>query len=75
MEREGLLFPPDILRRYENLPLDKDGEIKNPDGIWAYCDTKDKGTDYNALGVFLQYGDDYYFDEETGELELSLADL
>ena len=56
-----MLFPPDILRRYENLPLDKDGEIKNPDGIWAYCDTKDKGTDYNALGVFLQYGDDYYF--------------
>lgn len=61
VEREGLLFPPDILRRYETLPLDKDGEIKIPDGIWAYCDTKDKGTDYNALGVFLQYGDDYYF--------------
>ena len=61
VEREGLLFSPDVLRRYDSLPLDSDGEIKYPDAIWAYCDTKDNGTDYNALGVFYQYGNDYYF--------------
>ena len=61
VEREGLLFSPDVLRRYDSLPLDSEGEIKYPDAIWAYCDTKDKGTDYNALGVFYQYGNDYYF--------------
>lgn len=60
VEREGLLFHPDILRRYDNLPCENDGEIKMPDAIMAFCDTKDKGTDYNALGVFYQYGQDYY---------------
>jgi predicted phage terminase large subunit-like protein len=32
-----------------------------PDAIVAICDTKDTGTDYNSLGVFRQYGQDYYF--------------
>ena len=61
VEREGLLFHPDILRRYSSLPLDENGDIKQPDAILAYCDTKDKGNDYNALGVFCQYDQDYYF--------------
>lgn len=53
VEREGLLYNPDALRRYGQLPP------KEPDAIWAFCDTKDTGTDYNCLGVFLQYGRDY----------------
>ena len=55
VEREGILYNPDRLRRYYGkLPQ------KEPDAIWAFCDTKDTGTDYNCLGVFYQYGADYY---------------
>ena len=61
VEREGLLFHPDTLRRYSELPFDKDGNPKKPDAVLAFCDTKDKGTDYNSLGVFAQFGTDYYF--------------
>ena len=54
IEREGLLFPDDKIRRYLNLPH---GE---PEIITAQCDTKGKGTDYFVLPVLLKYGDDYY---------------
>lgn len=54
VEREGLLYHPDSLRRYGEIPR------KEPDAIWAFCDTKDTGTDYNCLGVFFQFGKDYY---------------
>lgn len=55
VEREGLLFDPDALRRFRELPPDK-----TPDAIWAFLDPKGAGTDYNALGIFYQYGQDYY---------------
>lgn len=54
IEREGLLYSEDELRRYFELP---DGD---PDAILAICDTKDKGTDYAFLPVVYQYGEDYY---------------
>lgn len=54
IEREGLLFPEDKIRRYLNLPH---GE---PEIITAQCDTKGKGTDYFVLPVLQKYGDDYY---------------
>lgn len=54
VEREGILYNPDALRRYEELLP------REPDAIWAFCDTKDVGTDYNCLGVFVQFGKDYY---------------
>lgn len=54
IEREGLLFPDDKIRRYLNLPH---GE---PEIITGQCDTKGKGTDYFVLPVFQKYGDDYY---------------
>ena len=54
VEREGILYNPDVLRRYGQLPP------KEPDAIWAFCDTKDTGTDFNCLGVFVQFGKDYY---------------
>lgn len=56
IEREGLLYPEDELRRYFELP---DGE---PDAILAVCDTKDKGKDYCFMPVVYQYGGDYYLD-------------
>lgn len=54
IEREGLLFPNDKIRRYLNLPH---GE---PEMITAQCDTKGKGTDYFVLPVLQKYGEDYY---------------
>ena len=54
IEREGLVFPEDKIRRYLNLPH---GE---PDIITAQCDTKGKGTDYFVLPVLQKFGDNYY---------------
>lgn len=54
IEREGLLYHEEELRRYFELP---DGE---PDAIIGVCDTKDKGKDYAFLPVAYVYGADYY---------------
>lgn len=54
IEREGLVFPEDKIRRYLNLPH---GE---PEIVTAQCDTKGKGTDYFVLPILQKYGDDYY---------------
>ena len=57
IEREGLLYSETELRRYFELP---EGE---PDAIIAVCDTKDKGTDYCAMPIAYQYGNDYYIED------------
>lgn len=54
IEREGLLYCEDELRRYFELP---EGE---PDGVISICDTKDKGKDYAFMPVAYVYGNDYY---------------
>lgn len=54
VEREGLLYHDDDIRRYLALPL------REPDAILGICDTKDKGTDYLFLPALYQYGEDYY---------------
>lgn len=54
IEREGLLYPEDDLRRFYSLP---DGE---PDAIISVCDTKSKGIDYMVLPVLYKYDEDYY---------------
>ena len=54
IEREGLLYHEDDLKRYLELPLQK------PDAVLSIADTKNKGTDYFFQPVFLKYGDDYY---------------
>ena len=57
IERDGLLYQEDELRRYFELP---DGP---PDAIIGVCDTKDKGTDYAVLPVAYVYGQDYYIED------------
>lgn len=57
IEREGLLYFEDELRRYFELPKD------DPDGIIGICDTKDKGADYAFLPVAYIYGNDYYIED------------
>ena len=54
IEREGLVYHPDELRRFFDLPQ------MAPDAILGVCDTKDKGTDYATLPVAYVYGNDYY---------------
>ena len=54
IEREGLLYDLNELRRYFELPS------KEPDAILGVCDTKNRGPDYTFLPVVYQYGEDYY---------------
>jgi predicted phage terminase large subunit-like protein len=54
IEREGLLYHEDELRRYMSLPL------REPDAILGICDVKNKGTDFMFLPCCYQYDDDYY---------------
>ncbi len=54
IEREGLIYHSDELRRFFELP------IEEPDAVIGVCDTKDKGTDYAFLPVGYVYGQDYY---------------
>lgn len=57
IEREGLLYHADELRRYFELP---EGD---PDAVIAVCDTKDRGTDYAVLPVAYVYGKNYYIED------------
>lgn len=57
IEREGLLYSEQELRRYYELPDEE------PEAIIAVCDTKDKGTDYCVQLVGYKYGEDYYIDD------------
>ena len=57
IEREGLLYHQDELRRYFELPEE------DPDAIIGICDTKDKGTDYAFLPVAYVYGQNYYIED------------
>lgn len=79
VEREGLLLPPDKLKRFffgkEDVPdgcMDEYTIIpdREADAIWAVCDTKDKGTDFESLPIAYQYGDKFFipdvvFDDTT----------
>ena len=57
IERDGVLFKEDELRRYFELP---DGE---PDAIISVCDTKSTGMDYCVMPIVYQYGQDYYIED------------
>lgn len=54
IEREGLVYDADELRRFFDMP------DREPDAVIAVCDTKDKGKDYASLPVAYVYGQDYY---------------
>lgn len=70
VEREGLLLSPDKLKRFffdrEDVPDGCTDEYtiipdREADAIWAVCDTKDKGTDFESLPIAYQYGDKFFF--------------
>lgn len=54
IEREGQLYNADELRRFFDLPE------REPDGIVAVCDTKDRGSDYAFMPILYLYGNDVY---------------
>lgn len=54
IEREGLLYTEDELRRFMSIPL------REPDAVLGICDVKNKGTDFMFLPCMLKYDDDYY---------------
>ena len=57
IEREGLLYHDDEIRRYLTLPADP------PEAVLSVVDTKNKGSDYFFQPVFLKYGEDYYLSD------------
>lgn len=57
VEREGLLFENEKIRRYFDRPATE------PDKIWAACDTKDKGSDFVSMPIAYQYGEDFYIED------------
>lgn len=54
IERTGVLYNTDELRRFLDLPSG------DPDAVWSVCDTKDRGEDYYVMPIAYQYGEDYY---------------
>lgn len=73
IEREGLLYHEEDLRRYLSMP------DKQPDAILSVCDVKGKGADYMFLPVMYQYGEDYYLADcvcdDNADYELQYAKL
>ena len=67
VERLGLLYDTEELRRYFELP-----DVE-PDNILAICDTKEQGSDFCVCPVFYQYGTDFYMDTiicDNGKVEI-----
>ena len=54
IEREGLLYHEDDIRRFLSMPM------REPDAILGICDVKNKGTDFMFLPCMYQYDDDFY---------------
>ena len=57
IERLGLLYAENELRRYFELPDEE------PDAIISVCDTKDAGDDFCVMPIAYVYGQDYYIED------------
>lgn len=57
IERKGILFPRDELKRTMTNYLDL-REVSPPDDVFAFCDVAFGGGDYLAMPIAYQYGDD-----------------
>lgn len=73
IEREGLLYAEDELRRYITLPN------QEPDAIIGVCDTKSTGIDDMVLPVMYKYDDDYYMEacvcDDTTDFGVQISKL
>ena len=57
-EAKGLTLPKDELNYYYNLPTDRD-----PDAIYAFCDTAEGGGDFTAMPIIYIYGEEWYAED------------
>ena len=57
IEREGVLYSPDELKRYLDLPETE------PDAILAVCDSKEQGSDYLCMPIAYKYGNQFYIEQ------------
>ncbi len=60
IEREGLLYQRDSLRRFYDLPTDAEGKTLQPDAIIGVCDTAEGKGDDTVLPIGYVYGNDHY---------------
>ena len=63
IEREGRPFERDALSYYTELPLDNNGDIKEPDRILSYNDVAHGGEDYMSMPIAYVYGYDVYIED------------
>lgn len=75
-KQRDMMDEPSFLAIYQQLPIERDGQLydpselrryfdlpdKEPDAVLAICDTKEQGSDYCVCPVFYQYGNDFYMD-------------
>ena len=67
IERSGILYNRDELRRFFKLPE------QEADAIIAICDTKEQGKDYCVMPILYQYGNDFYIERflcDNGKVEV-----
>ena len=74
--QRDLMDEPSWLAIYQQIPIERYGQLyapdelrryfqlpdTEPDTILAICDTKEQGSDYCVCPVFYQYGTDFYLD-------------
>lgn len=63
IEREGRPFEKDALLYYTELPLDDEGNVKEPDRKLAYNDVAHGGEDYMSMPIAYIYGYDVYIED------------
>ena len=63
IERSGMVFAPESLTYYDELPKDKEGKTLPPDRIYAVVDVAFNGSDFLSMPVGYQYGDIIYIED------------
>ena len=63
IERSGMVFAPESLTYYDELPRDSDGKMLPPDRIYAVVDVAFNGSDFLSMPIGFQYGDIIYIED------------
>ena len=63
IERSGMVFSPEALTYYDELPRDSNGNFIIPDRIYAVCDVAFNGSDFLSMPIGFQYGDIIYIED------------
>lgn len=63
IERSGMVFAPESLTYYDELPKDANGQTLPPERIYACCDVAFNGSDFLSMPIGFQYGDIIYIED------------